>query len=178
MMIDQGVSAMFCPKCRGEFREGFTRCHKCDVALVEELSPVEPKIKLPSEPPRDLIKFASFLSPIDAYLVRMRLEAEGIDCFLLDVNLVEMDWLYSNAVGGVKLYIDRKNLEKAQSITVTSDEAETDRKCPHCGSDNLVFEKFSRLSFFGGWLFCQFPLPYLKNKWRCLKCGHTWKKFK
>ena len=28
---------MFCPKCRGEFREGFVRCIKCDVDLVETL---------------------------------------------------------------------------------------------------------------------------------------------
>jgi hypothetical protein len=28
---------MFCPVCESEFREGFTRCNDCDVALVEEL---------------------------------------------------------------------------------------------------------------------------------------------
>jgi hypothetical protein len=28
---------MFCPVCRGEYREGFTFCSDCDVALVAEL---------------------------------------------------------------------------------------------------------------------------------------------
>ncbi len=28
---------MFCPICKGEFREGFTYCKKCRVDLVEEL---------------------------------------------------------------------------------------------------------------------------------------------
>lgn len=32
---------MFCPKCRAEFREGFTECKKCGVDLVEELSEEE-----------------------------------------------------------------------------------------------------------------------------------------
>lgn len=35
---------MFCPKCRSEYRDGFTRCAGCDCDLVEEedlLSPLE-----------------------------------------------------------------------------------------------------------------------------------------
>lgn len=28
---------MFCPECRSELREGFTRCSECDVDLVETL---------------------------------------------------------------------------------------------------------------------------------------------
>lgn len=30
---------MFCPSCRAEFREGFTECGDCGVALVDELRP-------------------------------------------------------------------------------------------------------------------------------------------
>jgi len=33
---------MFCPSCRGEFREGFTWCRDCEVSLVESL-PDEPE---------------------------------------------------------------------------------------------------------------------------------------
>ncbi len=34
---------MFCPRCRSEFREGFTRCRSCDCDLVEEKDlPPEP----------------------------------------------------------------------------------------------------------------------------------------
>ncbi len=32
---------MFCPDCRGEYREGFTRCELCGVDLVEALPPVD-----------------------------------------------------------------------------------------------------------------------------------------
>lgn len=30
---------MFCPRCRSEYREGFTHCENCDVALVATLAP-------------------------------------------------------------------------------------------------------------------------------------------
>ena len=31
------IPGMFCPKCRAEYRPGFTRCSDCDVPLVERL---------------------------------------------------------------------------------------------------------------------------------------------
>jgi hypothetical protein len=39
---------MFCPKCRSEFREGFTFCERCGENLVEELPPEEPGVRKPS----------------------------------------------------------------------------------------------------------------------------------
>jgi hypothetical protein len=43
---------MFCPKCRCEYRPGFTRCADCDVPLVEELPSLPPP-----EPDRPLQKW-------------------------------------------------------------------------------------------------------------------------
>jgi len=28
---------MFCPKCKAEYRDGFTKCFDCDVDLINEL---------------------------------------------------------------------------------------------------------------------------------------------
>lgn len=39
--LKKGGGSMFCPKCRDEFREGFTHCKKCGVDLVETLPPEE-----------------------------------------------------------------------------------------------------------------------------------------
>ena len=36
---------MFCPVCKGEFREGFTRCQQCNVNLVDDLSNLPDKIE-------------------------------------------------------------------------------------------------------------------------------------
>jgi hypothetical protein len=35
---EKGVK-MFCPKCRAEYREGFTSCSDCHIPLVPELGP-------------------------------------------------------------------------------------------------------------------------------------------
>src|SRR6185436_16077361 len=39
--LPRRLPAMYCPSCRGEYREGFDRCSDCEVALVEAL-PEEP----------------------------------------------------------------------------------------------------------------------------------------
>ena len=35
---------MFCPKCRNEYRDGFTLCNDCGVALTADLPDAEPQI--------------------------------------------------------------------------------------------------------------------------------------
>jgi hypothetical protein len=44
---------MFCPKCRAEYRSGFTRCSDCDVDLVEGLAPDSGAHAEPEESPRE-----------------------------------------------------------------------------------------------------------------------------
>jgi|HubBroStandDraft_6_1064221.scaffolds.fasta_scaffold456456_1 hypothetical protein len=38
---------MFCPKCRSEYREGFTRCATCDLQLVESVPTLRPASSRP-----------------------------------------------------------------------------------------------------------------------------------
>jgi hypothetical protein len=37
--VVHSVRPMFCPRCKTEYRPGFTRCSDCDVDLMEALSP-------------------------------------------------------------------------------------------------------------------------------------------
>ncbi|MFZ0464923.1 MAG: hypothetical protein WAL78_04390 [Candidatus Acidiferrales bacterium] len=41
-MVADGLSDMFCPVCKFEFRRGFTHCNQCDVDLVDALPSEEP----------------------------------------------------------------------------------------------------------------------------------------
>ena len=41
---------MYCPECRGEFRDGYTFCRKCNVDLVDEL-PVEEEAQVKEKMP-------------------------------------------------------------------------------------------------------------------------------
>jgi hypothetical protein len=59
---------------------------------------------------------ASFNLPMDAYLLRARLEGSGITAYVRDENLVTLDWLYSNAVGGVKVDVMDEDYERALEI--------------------------------------------------------------
>lgn len=42
---------MFCPNCEAEYRDGFTRCSDCDVALVEHLGEIHSNSPEPSNTP-------------------------------------------------------------------------------------------------------------------------------
>jgi hypothetical protein len=46
---------------------------------------------------------ATFSKPEEAHLFRTRLEAAGIPAYVQDEHLIQMDWLYSNAIGGVRV---------------------------------------------------------------------------
>jgi Putative prokaryotic signal transducing protein len=44
------------------------------------------------------------------------LEDAGIECFLQDDNVVRMDWLWSNAMGGIKLVVRQNDAEDAEKL--------------------------------------------------------------
>ncbi len=138
--------------------------------------------------PEELVTIATFSMAVEADLARAKLESEGIECFLADEHTVTVNWLYSQAVGGVKLQVRESDAQRALEIlkgspTLTENaenhEAEnTDQenvRCPRCDSTDVHYEKFSRRLAFLSWLVLRFPLPFLKREWKCKKCGYQWK---
>jgi hypothetical protein len=84
---------------------------------AEPPPPVEPPDDDGSGDPGDgraWVTVATFWQPMDAQLARIKLESEEIPCVLLDENLVATDWLYANAVGGIKLKVPPRELDRAQ----------------------------------------------------------------
>ena len=59
---------------------------------------------------------ASFSQPMGAYLLRARLEGSGITSYVRDENMVSVDWLYSNALGGVKIDVSDEDYERALEV--------------------------------------------------------------
>lgn len=51
-----------------------------------------------------------------AEIARGRLLAEGIDCELADQHLVQTDWLYSIAVGGIKVRVKTEDVVRARAV--------------------------------------------------------------
>ena len=63
---------------------------------------------------RDLVGIRLFLNLPEALLAKSRLESAGIECFLMDSNMVRINW--SNLVGGAKLIVNREDADAATAI--------------------------------------------------------------
>ncbi len=63
-----------------------------------------------------MVTIATFDFVTDAEIARGRLLAEGIRSDLVDQHLVQTDWLYSIAVGGIKLQVAEQDVEPALAI--------------------------------------------------------------
>ena len=143
----------------------------------------------------ELITIANFSHPTDADPVVAWLESEGIACFVTNEHTVTMNWLYSNAIGGVGVQVKAADVERANEIlqavsnsdTVREESTPTDSemdqgsddtseiRCPQCGSENVYYEKFSRRLVFASWILLTVPLPFFKKKWKCQECEHLFK---
>lgn len=137
-----------------------------------------------------LVTIKIFDNYITAHIYKSRLEAEGIVCFLKDENTVTMHWLWSNAIGGIKLQVLETEKEKAEQLLQEEEEEikkaqETpgfweentkhlnpDNKiCIHCGSKNTRQMEYEKIPSIWMWLFFGFPLLFKSKKWHCFHCG-------
>lgn len=100
----------------------------------------EPRAQRPTplheDPPPDMDEFvtiATYDKSIDAHIALGRLAAEGIEAQLFDEQMVQMDWLYSIALGGIKLRVARSDAQAARKVLETDYSAvldETDKDEP------------------------------------------------
>ena len=84
---------------------------------------------------------------ISAHVARTRLEAEGIEAFVVDENQVTNDPLLAIAVGGVKLVVRQRTVDKAREILDRPLPAH-EPECPECGSRQVQVSKAGRRSAF------------------------------
>jgi hypothetical protein len=66
------------------------------------------------------ITIISFTYPHEAHLAKAKLESEGIEVQIKDEYTVQMNNFYSNALGGVKIQVQKKNLNDANKILIDS----------------------------------------------------------
>ena len=67
----------------------------------------------------EYVTVATFDKSTDAHIALGRLAAEGVPALLFDDNMVQMDWLYAIALGGIKLRVPRRDAERARLILAT-----------------------------------------------------------
>ena len=126
-----------------------------------------------------LTTIATYSFPYEAQISRGRLESEGIPAFIADEQTINMQWLYSNALGGVRLQVPKAYVEQALKVLAEDGtsalEAEVGidtRSCSECGSTHTEpYQKGKRWAFLV-FIGLDFPLYPVKNTTRCNECGH------
>lgn len=127
----------------------------------------------------DLITIKTFDSSIEAHLLKSKLESEGIECFIIDENIVTLNVLFSNATGGIKLQINSEDLPKATVIVNEIEMQKSNRdilECANCGSTEFYdFKSFGSvkgiISLVVTLFFVVYPI-FFKRMYKCKKCGY------
>lgn len=142
-----------------------------------------------------IVVYETFMDPINANIVKGLLDSYGIECFLSDENMVTLNAMYSSAVGGVKLHVFEKDIEKINNLLKSQNiEPETEFPnekegenvvCPNCKSTNVSFGSSLKKKF-GLWnavifsvisvlAFISYPLTS-RRVYHCFDCNHEFKK--
>ena len=62
------------------------------------------------------IQIAAFSFPHEAHIAKASLEAANIPALIADEYTINMDWFYSNALGGVRLFVPIEHATQAKAI--------------------------------------------------------------
>jgi hypothetical protein len=129
-----------------------------------------------------IVTFESYYDPMLAHIVRTRLEANGIPCFIADENTIGANPLYNQAVGGVKIKVFEKDLERCHEILATEgdlheddrheidDETQTYVVCPFCASTNVgSIAPDPEKDVLNSFINLVNPFKVQKN-WHCFNC--------
>jgi hypothetical protein len=116
----------------------------------------------------------------EAIFIKGKLESEGIEVFMRDNNTVDANPLYSNAVGGVKLFVNHKDYIKAKDVIFqvspySLDDNSKLLKCPNCDAEQIdmvtsIKDLKSLFAFVFSMLLGSLPF-YSKHKYKCNKCN-------
>jgi len=116
----------------------------------------------------------------EAIIFKGKLESEGIDAFLKDNNTVDANPLYSNAIGGVKLFVRQEDFDRAKDVISEVSKYSLDDngkllQCPNCGAEQIdlvtsIKDLKSLTAFVFAVLLGSLPF-YSKHKFKCNKCN-------
>ena len=122
----------------------------------------------------------SFSFPYEAHIAKTQLEAAGIPARIENEHTINMDWLYSNALGGVRVLVLESNLEEARALLAQDFSQELQEQfglsenCPNCGSSDIQPYTEGKRPAYLVFLLLGFPLFYYKNGMKCQRCQYFW----
>lgn len=130
----------------------------------------------------NLVKFKFYETALEANRDKQILAENGINSFIANEQLIQSDWLLSQAVGGIQLQVFENDFENAEKILTeykendsfalevehTIENPDFDFVCPECGS-NHIYKDDSATSFFGISIFSG-------ENYACYYCGNKFQK--
>ena len=124
----------------------------------------------------DFVPVAVYTNYIDANIMLGRMQEDGIDCWLKDENIVTIDPILTNAVGGIKLMVaENERMKALQWLWEMNKEKRAVLSCPKCNSHNLEYVSTPRKP--GNWLsvligvFITSFAPPVEQVYHCFDCG-------
>jgi hypothetical protein len=147
--------------------------------------PLQPVDRLPDGDSefelRNRVAIRQFRDLPEALLAKGSLDSAGIECALVDDNIVRLDWFWSNLMGGVKLVVDRDDLAEAEEVLSqpipehfdVSGVGEYEQpRCPKCNSLDVNFQELEPAAYVS--ILLNVPIPFHRRAWRCHKCKVEW----
>lgn len=121
---------------------------------------------------------ASFSFPHEAQIARASLESAGIPATIADEHTINMQWLYSHAIDGVKVLVPTEHERDAKAILATDFSAAVDAECGSdkmvcvsCGSSNIAPFTRGKVPVYIVFLLIGFPLFFYQHGLKCSSCG-------
>lgn len=135
-----------------------------------------------SEPQFTLV--GQFTYSYEAFIYKAKLESEGIATQVRDNNTIDTDPMVSNAIGGVKLFVNTS--QAAEALEIISQIQNTNQhtlgeiaKCSNCNSENIkLYSGIHSVSDFFAFLvsFLIMALPVDQSfRYYCENCSHKFK---
>ena len=124
----------------------------------------------------ELITIRTFNNYFSANILLTKLRDAGIQCYLKDEYTVTIDPLLTNAVGGIKLVINKKDSQEVFELLQQFDEEyRRNAVCPKCGSHNIELvpkrTAANMITAILSWLFSDYAVS-VENVYKCSDCGY------
>lgn len=134
-----------------------------------------------------IVVYSTYYNPIEANIIKAKLEDSEIPCFLTDENISTIQPLFNQAVGGVKLNVFERDVERIHELLtddhlLVSDYRANDEEiviCEKCKSTNVSYGQATK-NRFSWWVtiisLLLFVYPFKVNKcYHCYDCGNEFK---
>ena len=124
----------------------------------------------------ELVTIRTFDNYFSANILLTKLRDAGIQCYLKDEYTVTIDPLLTNAVGGIKLVINKlDSVEVAELLQQFDEEYRHNAVCPKCGAHNIDLvprrTAANMITAIISWLFSDYAVS-VENVYKCNSCGY------